>query len=71
MKPAITVINLWQFWSTCQRCACLTKDKKGWPYYETFIFGIGEPWQVLGGYVPVCEPCYLELLNEEANTPCR
>ena len=65
-RADITVINLWPFWSTCQRCTNPTRDKLGWPYYETFIIGAGEPWQERGGYVPVCRCCYLELLAAEA-----
>lgn len=66
MSAAITYIELWTFQSTCQRCGELTRDKLAWPYYETFIIGAGEPWQERGGYVPVCECCYLELRAMEA-----
>jgi len=62
----ISVIDLWTFQSTCQRCDCLTSAKLGWPYYEDFIIGDGEVWQERGGFVPVCGCCYLELLAMEA-----
>ena len=62
----ITVINLWPAWFTCQRCANEHQDRLGWPYYEDFIIGNGEPWQERGGFVSVCRCCYLELLAAEA-----
>lgn len=63
-----TVVHLWEHWATCQRCHEYTRDKTCWPYYEDFIIGAGEPWQERGSYVPICNCCYLELLNEEANS---
>lgn len=64
--PHITVITLWPIESTCQRCHVGHFDNLGWPYYEDFIIGKGEPWQERGGYVSVCQCCYLELLAAEA-----
>jgi hypothetical protein len=65
-RADITIIALWPIEFTCQRCDMRHSDKLGWSYYEDFI--IGEPawWQELGGYVPVCKCCYLELLAAEA-----
>lgn len=62
---AITIVELWPFYSTCQKCGCDTRANLGWPYYEDFIIGKGEPWQERGGFVPVCEWCYRELIELE------
>jgi hypothetical protein len=63
---AITVIELWPFYSLCYKCGCDTRAKLGWPYYEDFIIGDGEPWQEHGCYAPVCEWCYRELDERES-----
>jgi hypothetical protein len=64
--PDISVINLQEFWQTCQRCTNYTRSRTGWPYYEDFIIGAPKFWQEPGGFVPVCACCYLELLAAEA-----
>lgn len=66
--PAITVIRLWEPWTYCRRCDNETVSKLGWPFYEDFIIGKGEWWQLTGGFVTVCACCYMELLNQEANS---
>jgi hypothetical protein len=38
-----------------------------WPYYEEFLFGWADYDPDFVGYMPVCECCYLELLNQDAN----
>ena len=62
---AITVIELWPIVHSCQKCHCDTMARLCWPYYEDFIIGAGEPWQERGGYVPVCEWCYRELVERD------
>jgi len=64
----LTVIRLWEHGAECRRCTNETLSRFGWPYYEEFIIGAGEPWQERGAYVTVCCCCYLELLNQEANS---
>lgn len=66
--PAITVVRLWEAGAECARCREETRSEFGWPFYEDFIIGKGEAWQKPGGYVTVCSCCYLELLNQEANS---
>ena len=65
-RADITVIELWTRYTDCYRCGNETPLGFGWPYYETFIIGKGEPWQEHGGGVPVCQCCYMELMNQEA-----
>ena len=66
LPSGVTVINLWPSWHTCHRCDMQHRDNYGWPYYEDFIIGAGEPWQERGFFVSVCVCCYLELMAAEA-----
>ena len=65
MRADITAVELWQHWATCQRCTNYTLSKTAWPYYEEFLFGWADYDPAIIGYVPVCECCYLELLNQD------
>ena len=63
----LTVIHLQEHWQTCHRCTNDTRSRCAWPYYEEFLFGWADYDPDLIGYVPVCNTCYLELLNQDAN----